>query len=730
MKVDKKPACSFQIDHTGLGLEVFIHKSWQKIAPFWPLKNLIAVNPLLGFEELKFEDALKEAHLYFIQKDLPHEIENINRETIKWLLPILDQGQATLKIPLDKENYLKSLIELISLDKKIVPSNSPQLGFLRNLKETPYAIIADTLHFLKIEQKQIEKFLTILLTTLPGWAAHVQYLNDWSENPSTVSFTKEEFLALRILITALIWPQAKEILNFFEVAQEQINVDAIISKIEENEDNFEKSLISKLKNLEFTPPTKKEAQLVFCIDVRSERIRKAIEAQGDYETLGFAGFFGIPLRFDHLNQNESFPSCPVLLKPKSNVAIKSSKNSTLQRISKFFKSIYKTLKYNFASPFALAESLGLSTLIWMLIRNGFPNFSHFTQNKLSSSCQNFSVIKDSVTSMSEAEKVSYAEGALKMMGLVKDFSNLIIFCGHGSTTENNAFASSLDCGACGGRKGGLNAQVLAFILNDEVTRKGLKTKNIHIPETTYFLGAIHDTTTDEIEIFDRELPNHFHSLLTQLKIDLKNAALSNCKVRNQKLSTTESNSPQIQAIKRAHDWAEIRPEWGLARNGAFIIGPRNLTKNIDLDGEAFLHSYDYTIDKEDTYLETILTAPVIVAEWINMQYFFSALDNVAFGAGSKITKNVAGKIGVMQGNASDLMHGLPLQSVAVSDIQNYHELRRLNVIVYAPKDRIDRIIQRQPILRKLFGNKWLHLKCINPDTKEIFKLDQNFERWT
>ena len=77
----------------------------------------------------------------------------------------------------------------------------------------------------------------------------------------------------------------------------------------------------------------------------------------------------------------------------------------------------------------------------------------------------------------------------------------------------------------------------------------------------------------------------------------------------------------------------------------------------------------------------------------NSQYLFSTLDNVAYGAGSKITKNITGKIGIMQGNASDLMSGLPLQSVYRSDKEAYHETVRLMTIVYAPSGFIDKIIE-------------------------------------
>jgi hypothetical protein len=170
------------------------------------------------------------------------------------------------------------------------------------------------------------------------------------------------------------------------------------------------------------------------------------------------------------------------------------------------------------------------------------------------------------------------------------------------------------------------------------------------------------------------------------------------------------------------NWSEVRPEWGLARNAAFIVGPRELTKEMDLDGRCFLHSYRWDIDEEGKLLETILTAPMVVAQWINSQYLFSTLDNVNYGSGSKITQNVVGKLGIMQGNGSDLMQGLPLQSVNKTDDLTYHEAIRLQVIVYAPRSRIDSIIEKNPILNTLFFNHWVILVAIDHIDNKPYRL--------
>ena len=148
-----------------------------------------------------------------------------------------------------------------------------------------------------------------------------------------------------------------------------------------------------------------------------------------------------------------------------------------------------------------------------------------------------------------------------------------------------------------------------------------------------------------------------------------------------------------------------------------------MSQHIDLDGRAFLHSYDWRQDNDGSSLTAILTAPMVVAQWINNQYLFSLLDNVAYGSGSKITHNVAGKIGIMQGNGSDLMHGLPLQSLYRTDTQAYHEPVRLTTVVYAPRTLVQEIVLRSDVLKKLFCNEWVMLFCIDPEDENIYVLN-------
>jgi uncharacterized protein YbcC (UPF0753/DUF2309 family) len=250
-------------------------------------------------------------------------------------------------------------------------------------------------------------------------------------------------------------------------------------------------------------------------------------------------------------------------------------------------------------------------------------------------------------------------------------------------------------------------------------RNHLAKQGITIPETTQFHAAQHNTTTDEVMIYG----DNSHESIQKIKQDLEKASEINRSIRMKQMQAVDGSAHHNWL--RSQDWAQVRPEWGLARNAAFIVAPRDITASLNLEGRCFLHSYDYTQDKKGNSLTIILTAPMVVAEWINTQYLFSTLDNVAYGGGSKITKNITGKIGIMQGNASDLMTGLPLQSVYSSDRETYHELQRLMTVVYAPRSILDSIIQEQPVLQKLFGNGWVQLACIEPDSRKKYLLNRN-----
>jgi uncharacterized protein YbcC (UPF0753/DUF2309 family) len=303
-----------------------------------------------------------------------------------------------------------------------------------------------------------------------------------------------------------------------------------------------------------------------------------------------------------------------------------------------------------------------------------------------------------------------AASVLKAMSLNDRFARLVLLAGHGANVVNNPHASALHCGACGGYSGEVNARLLATLLNDREVRAGLATRGIAIPQDTLFLGALHDTTTDAVKLYDADHPSASHAAdIDQARRWLVSAGALARGERALRLPRAERAAD---ISHRARDWAELQPEWALAGCQAFIAAPRIRSAGRDLAGRAFLHDYDWRIDGDFGVLELILTAPVVVASWISLQYYGSTVAPDLFGAGNKLLHNVTGGIGVVEGNGGLLRAGLPWQSVHDGE-QLMHEPLRLSVLIEAPREAIGAILERHPQVRALFDNRWLHLFALD-----------------
>jgi uncharacterized protein YbcC (UPF0753/DUF2309 family) len=719
-------------------IEIAITQAWKIIAPWWPLKNLIATNPLQGFEDRSFEQAISESSQYVNHHALQIQIGKVNTQTIKWCQILFDDGQAVIKMPNKLHGAYNAWRKLILFDEQIHKNNDEVINFIKTLPDRADDTIIACLNRLNIGFADTTRFLTLLLTTLTGWAGYVKYQNQWTQGyiKHTNAVSHDEYLAIRLIITCSLWPDAKDILTQAPT-NETKNINTLIKK---NEDDYRNKLLSSLQDSYRLQQDNEngipDAQLVFCIDVRSEPMRRVIEAEGNYETFGFAGFFGIPAIIFDEETKEQYASCPVLISPKHTIVENQPFNNNwvmftvIKKYKQETKRLYHALKYTFTTPFILAEALGPWCGLTMILRTLFPlttknTFAHTGHKHHQQASAKTDITENQYTNQIPFNnQCAYAEGALRTIGLTKNFAALVILCGHGSKTENNAYASALDCGACGGHDGAANAKILAAILNSMDVRQYLKSKDINIPNETHFTAALHNTTTDEIDLLDTT-PLADDVVVLKLINDLHQAKLKNNGSRFEKLTGLNSNNASLDIAKRSADWAQTRPEWGLARNAAFIVGPRKLTKNINLDARAFLHSYDWQQDADGGSLTTILTAPMVVAQWINCQYLFSTMDNVAYGSGSKITHNVVGKMGIMQGNASDLMSGLPLQSIMRNDQTPYHQIQRLLTVVHAPKELVSKVIASQDILQKLFGNGWVMLACIDPIDGLTYELQRD-----
>jgi uncharacterized protein YbcC (UPF0753/DUF2309 family) len=570
---------------------------------------------------------------------------------------------------------------------------------------------------LGLSDAALEGYFHRLLSALGGWSQVARYRLWQAELGGGTDPSVTELLAIRMVWEAALlhkygaalelrWQAA--IVAYAEpvAAAPDDVVDAIL------QDAADRAAQRRLRTLLSAPSSTQSAQdrpalqMAFCIDVRSEVFRRALESlDPGIRTLGFAGFFGLGIGHRRFASDVVEARLPVLLSPgvltcSGEPAPAVDQADLAARISARARRAWGRFRQAAISSFAFVEAAG-PIYAAKLLHDGLGLARRPAPNDPA---------PRPVDKLDLDTRLAIAAGVLKAMSLTTGFARLVLLAGHGANVVNNPHASALHCGACGGYSGEVNARLLASLLNDQDVRAGLAERGIAIPEDTLFLAALHDTTTDGVNIYAADHPSAAHAGdLDRAERWLKSAGVL---ARGERALRLPRSAGSRDIPHRARDWAELRPEWALAGCHAFVAAPRSRTAGRDLAGQAFLHDYDWRRDEGFGVLELILTAPVVVASWISLQYFGSTVAPQVFGAGNKLLHNVTGGIGVVEGNGGLLRAGLPWQSVHDGE-QLAHEPLRLSVLIEAPHPAIAHVLERHPEVRALFDNRWLHLFALD-----------------
>jgi uncharacterized protein YbcC (UPF0753/DUF2309 family) len=759
-----------------------IERAADVVGPAWPLHSFVTANPLAGFEDHPFHEAVERGERLFggdgypsadvfrrafergqidpqrLEEELTEHgyddapealldrmtaaeadaaesasettTDRVDRVTSKWLGAFLDQGKAHWSLPDRERGFYDAVRRVARYDREI-----PGRERFADLPEDPVAAIEETLA--DVPEYRWQAVFEHHLAALPGWTGYLkQRVAEGGDWQSTYPITLAGYLAVRLVLADLfdapLEPPADH-----DAGAENDGVPLPAVWLRAWEASYREGLVEAVADAGESRADgaaddgRPDAQLVFCIDTRSEVIRRHVEAAGDYETHGYAGFFGVPMRYEGYEDDVTVDACPPILNADHHIAERPTGDTDPAKaghdrwatVREAGTDVVNALKKNAATAFSFVETAGSGYGVALAARTLLParvyDFLDAADERVPDDHEfcapDFDYdpeAGDLPGGLTLEEKVEYAATAVELMG-IEEFARLVVFAGHASQTANNPFDASLDCGACAGNPGGPSARVLAAICNDPAVQDALRERGIDVPEDTVFVAGEHNTTTDEVTLFAEDVPESHATDIEALWSDLETARKG---AAAERAAAMDADGDAVRETeRRAADWAETRPEWGLAGNAGFVVGPRALTADLDLDGRAFLHSYDWRTDPDGEALAAILAGPMVVTQWINSQYYFATVDNAAYGSGSKVTQNPVGNVGVYQGNGGDLLTGLPQQSVMADDDEPYHQPLRLSTVVHAPVDRVTDVLADTEDARTLLDNGWLSLTVVDPE---------------
>ena len=657
-----------------------------RLAPLWPLHSFVATNPLNGRTSEQFEVALRSA----IDDPLlggspggdstPTEATAADRILIKWLSQYCTADQVTWQPPFPMDDFLTFARAYAQADPAVVdPAPFDGGASAAEVLETA---------FMRAPADDPADLLAAQLQAIPGWAGYVMALADDPTRSPGISLA--QVCAVRLLLAAAVGEPLRSLED--PVASESsVGIDRLEAAESALRERLHAAVASPVSSQ--NAPT---AALCFCIDTRSEPIRRALEDQGPYRTYGAPGFFGLPLSRNSATHGPQL-ACPPLFEDLGRITdAPQAATGTSHRWLSHLTDVLHGLETGIVTAYSTVEARGWVDALWLTACTVHPAWgADSLRSRRDGGVGNLEMDQDAA--------IEHIAQLFDQVGL--DVTIPVIgFIGHESRSRNNPHGSALDCGACGGHSGVANAQALATLCNDPAIRAGLAARGVTIPDDTIFVAGRHETTTDTVELVGGAPDGR---PLTAIRTALARAGRT--VARSRAGSVTHARG-------RAGDLAQPRPEWGLARNGGMIVGPRRFTAGADLGGRTFLQSYDHRRDPDGDVLASLLAGPVRVAHWINTQYLFSTLLPDTLGAGSKLYHNPLAAVGVRMAGFGDLRRGLPRQSTHLPTGEAYHAPVRLQVLVIAPPETVAAALADTPAVAGLHARGWLQIGVVDPAT--------------
>ena len=653
----------------------------------------------------------------------------------------IDQGIAISPFPFEDKGLLKALRDL---EKHSIVSFF-KTEKARALLHDESCTIEKLLEILVGDEAYFEQYIYDQQFSHRGWSGIVSTLED---KPESMLYQKkislEDMIILELLLeldalTERLGDGWKPLAEGRTQPPLDMFANEPITELEEVlklwQDAFEWSYYDTvLTGMLMTLPEKaaKEAaepksfQSIFCIDDREYSLRTYVESlDSRAETFGAPGFFGVEFYFHPTGAKFYDKLCPASVTPK--YLIKEVPKHAAHAHEK--EIMYSKHSHRLVRGFVLSYLLGIPALGKLIVNLINPTMSPAIADAFAhmDPTADLTIAYDGKTDRKKGLQIGFTveemadrvENFLRCIALTSNFSPVVYVIGHGSSSANNPHHGAHDCGACSGRPGLVNARVFAYMANYQPVRELLAKRGLSIPTSTQFVGALHDTASDEIMFYDEHVLNKENAELHAKNTRLFEEALDlDAKERSRRFMSI-STKQDIKKIrkdikKRSVSYFEPRPEFGHGTNALCIVGRRSLTKQLFLDRRAFLNSYDYTTDPDGKLLLNVLSPLGAVCGGINLEYFFSRMDNYKLGAGTKLPHNVMGLVGVANSSDGDLRSGLPLQMVEVHD-----PVRLLMVVEHYP-EVIKKVIQSKPDLYEWFENEWIHLVALHPDKKKLY----------